>query len=182
MYYSLTHFVSHETESFLERGSDSSKVTPQVPGKAERGVLGSLCFFLLFCFVFFLLNKGLLTGSEAEKCKWPPPWVLCIHVCRHVSVHSLTPATLSGGSFRGEGEVYAVWGPQTRLAFPGCIPCSDSRHHLLCENSLLRTQFWGGSSLTSNSSWSDKLVWIKGESELTGPLSLSVLYHKHLME
>lgn len=52
MYYSLTHFVSDEIESFLERGGDSSKVTPQVPGKAERGVVGSLCFFLypVLCF------------------------------------------------------------------------------------------------------------------------------------
>ena len=83
VYYSLTHFVSDEIESFLERGSDSSKVTPQVPGKAERGILGSLCFFLYP--VLFLLNTGLPKGSEAEKCKWPPPLVLRMHVCRHVS-------------------------------------------------------------------------------------------------
>ena len=50
------------------------------------------------------------------------------------SVHRLTPDTLSGGSFRGEGEVYAVWGPQTRLAFPGCTPCSGYR--LLRENTI----------------------------------------------
>lgn len=67
MYYSLTHFVSHETESFLERGSDSSKVTPQVPGKAERGVLGSLCFFLLFCFVFFCWTKDSSRGQKQRN-------------------------------------------------------------------------------------------------------------------
>lgn len=134
VYYSLTHFVSDEIESFLERGSDSSKVTPQVPGKAERGILGSLCFFLYP--VLFLLNTGLPKGSEAEKCKWPPPLVLRMHVQARecTSVHGLTPYTLSGGSFRGEGEVYAVWGPQTRLAFPGCTPSSDYR--LLCENTI----------------------------------------------
>ena len=49
-------------------------------------------------------------------------------------MHGLTPDTLSGGSFRGEGEVYADWGPQTRLAFPGCTHSSDYR--LLCENTI----------------------------------------------
>lgn len=105
-------------------------------GKLREEYLGLfVSFSILFC---ILLNKGLPKGSEAEKCKWPP-LVLCVRVCRHVSAllcmdsHQTPWVVVASG---GEGEVYAVWGPQTRLAVPGCTPCSDSHYHLLPENTI----------------------------------------------
>lgn len=136
MYYSLTHFVSHETESFPERGSDSSKVTPQVPGKAERVVLGSLCFFLLFCFVFFCWTKDSSRGQEQRNVSGRLLW-FCVFMC--VGTWACTASHQPPWVVVASGErvkCMQFGGPQTRLAFPSCTPCSDSRHHLLHENTV----------------------------------------------